>query len=69
MKNDDLKPFINDTSGYLSLEATKPVAQSKAIEVVDFNRDGYKDLLVATTGGVSVQKADDHMSDSTYRVL
>ncbi len=42
------KLFVNDTAGYLSLEATKPVAQSKAIEVVDFNRDGYKDLLVAT---------------------
>ncbi len=62
------KLFVNDTSGYLSLEATKPVAQSKAIEVVDFNRDGYKDLLVATTGGVSVQKADDHMSYLSYHV-
>jgi len=53
------KLFVNDISGFLSLETTKSVAQSKAIEVVDELMNTETEVIpstdIITYGTIEIQ--------------
>jgi len=61
--------FVNDQSGSLQLDGATSMTQSKAIDTVDFNKDGKMDILIATSNGIFVQIADDHLEYSDFQTL
>ncbi|RQV96849.1 hypothetical protein EH221_04515 [bacterium] len=61
--------FVNDTTGAMIYDDSMTESGSKAIETMDFNNDGFMDVLIATSQGVSVKIADDFLDYSEYQIL
>ncbi|MCD4655027.1 FG-GAP-like repeat-containing protein [bacterium] len=61
--------YINDKAGDMTFDSATYKPESHAIEVIDFNKDGVMDVLIASDQGTHIQMADDHLMYSDFQLL
>ncbi len=61
--------YLNDGAGLLTFDQKKQEYVPNKVETLDFDRDGKRDIALATEQGVMIQRADDYLAYTAYQLI